>query len=160
MDQSERKGPGLSARIERRHQRRKSGYSQRSACRARAAPREAGEKTIGLSRFRAAMGGQKMNILEMARKAGLQVLLDARIGSQTYHSVCGSLPALQRFADAVEAATLTESSEREKSKNASKRSIRRATAASARRARRRALLCRHMTVVARTATEALRARAA
>jgi hypothetical protein len=101
-----------------------------------------------------------MNILEMARQAGLQVLLDARIGSQTYHSVCGSLPALQRFADAVEAATLTESSEREKSKNTTKRSMRRGAAAPASRARRRTLLCRHTTVVARPATEALRARAA
>ncbi|TAM51031.1 MAG: hypothetical protein EPN57_19385 [Paraburkholderia sp.] len=44
-----------------------------------------------------------MDILELARQAGLQVLLDARIGSQTYHSVSGSLPALQRFADAIEA---------------------------------------------------------
>ena len=45
-----------------------------------------------------------MDIIELAREAGLQVLLDARIGSQTYHSVSGSLPALQRFVDAVEAA--------------------------------------------------------
>lgn len=45
-----------------------------------------------------------MDIIELARQAGLQVLLDARIGSQTYHSVCGSLPALQRFAEAIEAA--------------------------------------------------------
>lgn len=45
-----------------------------------------------------------MDILELARQAGLQVLLDARIGSQTYHSVSGSLPALQRFAEAVAAA--------------------------------------------------------
>ena len=44
-----------------------------------------------------------MDIIEMAREAGLQILLDARIGSQTYHSVAGSLTALQRFADAVEA---------------------------------------------------------
>jgi hypothetical protein len=45
-----------------------------------------------------------MDIIEMATKAGMQVLVDARIGQQTYHSVCGSLPALQRFADAVCAA--------------------------------------------------------
>lgn len=45
-----------------------------------------------------------MDILEVARQAGLQVLLDARIGSETYHSVCGSLHALQRFAEAIEAA--------------------------------------------------------
>jgi hypothetical protein len=46
-----------------------------------------------------------MDIIELARQAGLQVLLDARIGSQTYHSVCGSLPSLQRFAEAIEAQT-------------------------------------------------------
>lgn len=45
-----------------------------------------------------------MDILEIATKAGMQVLVDARIGRETYHSVCGSLPALQRFADAVCAA--------------------------------------------------------
>lgn len=44
-----------------------------------------------------------MDIIELARQAGLEVLLDARIGSQSYHSVCGSLPALQRFAEAIEA---------------------------------------------------------
>jgi hypothetical protein len=46
-----------------------------------------------------------MDIIELAREAGLQVLLDARIGSVTYHSISGSLTALQRFADAIEAAT-------------------------------------------------------
>jgi hypothetical protein len=45
-----------------------------------------------------------MDIIEMATKAGMQVLVDARIGRETYHSVHGSLPALQRFADAVCAA--------------------------------------------------------
>lgn len=45
-----------------------------------------------------------MDIIELAREAGLQVLLDARIGTVNYHSVCGSLTALQRFADAIEAA--------------------------------------------------------
>lgn len=52
-----------------------------------------------------------MDIIELARQAGLQVLLDARIGSQTYHSVCGSLLALQRFAEAIEA-TVREQSPR------------------------------------------------
>jgi hypothetical protein len=42
-----------------------------------------------------------MDIIEIAKKAGMLVLLDAQIGHQKYHSVCGSLPALQRFADAV-----------------------------------------------------------
>jgi hypothetical protein len=45
-----------------------------------------------------------MDIIDIATKAGMQVLVDARIGRETYHSVCGSLPALQRFADAVCAA--------------------------------------------------------
>ncbi|HWX12669.1 MAG TPA: hypothetical protein VNZ04_11850 [Trinickia sp.] len=58
-----------------------------------------------------------MNIIEMATQAGLQVLLNARIGSQTYHSISGSLPALQRFADAVRAETLGESIEHAKSQN-------------------------------------------
>ena len=42
-----------------------------------------------------------MNIIDLATRAGLLVLLDARIGNETYHSVCGSLAALQRFADAI-----------------------------------------------------------
>jgi len=37
----------------------------------------------------------------MAKKSGMQVLLDAQIGSQMYHSVCGPLSSLQRFADEV-----------------------------------------------------------
>jgi hypothetical protein len=48
-------------------------------------------------------GRRDVDIIELAREAGLQVLLDARIGTLTYHSVSGSLTALQRFADAVEA---------------------------------------------------------
>lgn len=38
-----------------------------------------------------------MDTIEMARAAGLVVLLDARIGQQTYHTVTGSLAALERF---------------------------------------------------------------
>ena len=38
-----------------------------------------------------------MDLLEMARVAGLVVLLDARIGQQTYTTVTGSLAALERF---------------------------------------------------------------
>lgn len=52
-----------------------------------------------------------MDILELARKAGMQVLLDAQIGQQSYHSVCGSLTALQRFADAVCAAKTNQAAE-------------------------------------------------
>jgi hypothetical protein len=42
-----------------------------------------------------------MDIVKIARTAGLQILLDARIGRETYHSVSGSLSSLQRFADAI-----------------------------------------------------------
>jgi hypothetical protein len=42
-----------------------------------------------------------MNIIEMARESGMAVILDARIGREEYHSVCGSLSALQKFADAI-----------------------------------------------------------
>jgi hypothetical protein len=42
-----------------------------------------------------------MDLIAMARDAGMQVLLDAQIGRQSYHSVCGSLTSLQKFADAV-----------------------------------------------------------
>lgn len=49
-----------------------------------------------------------MNMLDMAARAGLQVLLDARIGNETYQSVSGSIASLQRFADAVAAATRAE----------------------------------------------------
>ena len=48
-----------------------------------------------------------MNIIDLATRAGLLVLLDARIGNETYHSVCGSLAALQRFADAIGSAAQT-----------------------------------------------------
>lgn len=48
--------------------------------------------------------GTAVDIVKIAKVAGLQILLDARIGQQTYHSVSGSLSSLQRFADAVCAA--------------------------------------------------------
>ncbi len=38
-----------------------------------------------------------MNTLEMARAAGFVILLDGKIGRETYHSVMGSLAALERF---------------------------------------------------------------
>ncbi|NRO97955.1 hypothetical protein GWC77_18690 [Paraburkholderia sp. NMBU_R16] len=38
-----------------------------------------------------------MNTLEMARAAGFVVLLDGKIGRETYHSVTGSVLALERF---------------------------------------------------------------
>lgn len=51
---------------------------------------------------------RKMNLLELAREAGLAVLLDGRIGSQDYTSVSGSLDALLRFAAVVRMASLRE----------------------------------------------------
>ncbi len=42
-----------------------------------------------------------MNLIEMARKAGMEVLLDAQIGRETYHSVCGPISSLQRFAEEI-----------------------------------------------------------
>jgi predicted kinase len=40
------------------------------------------------------------DIAELARGAGLTVILNGRIGHQEYRSVAGSLVSLQRFADA------------------------------------------------------------
>jgi hypothetical protein len=42
-----------------------------------------------------------MDIIDMARVSGMTVILDGKIGREEYQSVCGSLSALQRFADAV-----------------------------------------------------------
>lgn len=42
-----------------------------------------------------------MDIIDMARASGMAVILDGRIGREEYQSVCGSLSALQRFAEAV-----------------------------------------------------------
>jgi hypothetical protein len=36
-------------------------------------------------------------ILSIARRAGMLVMLDGRIGRETYQSVTGSLSSLQRF---------------------------------------------------------------
>ncbi|MEA3119797.1 MAG: hypothetical protein QOI13_3067 [Paraburkholderia sp.] len=44
-----------------------------------------------------------MNILDMARKSGMTVVLDARIGRQEYHTVYSSVVALERFAELVAA---------------------------------------------------------
>lgn len=43
-----------------------------------------------------------MDIIGMARESGMAVILNARIGREEYHSVCGSLSALQKFAEAVQ----------------------------------------------------------
>ncbi|MBT2793556.1 hypothetical protein [Paraburkholderia strydomiana] len=42
-----------------------------------------------------------MDIIELARASGLQIILDGRIGREEYRSVCGSVDALLRFADAI-----------------------------------------------------------
>ncbi|CAB3696373.1 hypothetical protein LMG24238_03390 [Paraburkholderia sediminicola] len=42
-----------------------------------------------------------MDIIDMARASGMAITLDGRIGREEYQSVCGSLSALQRFAEAV-----------------------------------------------------------
>jgi hypothetical protein len=46
-----------------------------------------------------------VNIIELATKAGMAVLLDGKIGQEEYVSVSGSLAALARFAEAVRTAT-------------------------------------------------------
>lgn len=40
-------------------------------------------------------------LLEIARRAGMLVMLDAQIGQQRYHSVAGSVASLTRFANAL-----------------------------------------------------------
>jgi hypothetical protein len=42
-----------------------------------------------------------MNIVDMAHASGFTVILDGKIGREEYQSVCGSVSALQRFAEAV-----------------------------------------------------------
>ncbi|MDI7066549.1 hypothetical protein QMO17_35550 [Klebsiella pneumoniae] len=49
-----------------------------------------------------------MDIIDMARTSGMAVILDGRIGREEYQSVCGSLSALQRFAEAVRQSTAHE----------------------------------------------------
>jgi hypothetical protein len=50
----------------------------------------------------------EMDILDVARQAGMTVVLEARIGRQEYHSVHGSLAALQSFAERVRESTMEE----------------------------------------------------
>jgi hypothetical protein len=49
-----------------------------------------------------------MDILDVARQAGMTVVLEARIGRQEYHSVHGSLAALRSFAEQVRASAIEE----------------------------------------------------
>ena len=48
----------------------------------------------------------KSDVLTMARKSGMTILLDGRIGQEAYTSVSGSTDALQRFAHDVRASLL------------------------------------------------------
>ncbi|SOE51514.1 hypothetical protein SAMN05446635_0383 [Burkholderia sp. OK233] len=48
-----------------------------------------------------------MNIFELARDAGMLVVLDGRIGRTEYRSVHGTVVAFQRFVRALEAALAT-----------------------------------------------------
>ncbi|MBW9102905.1 hypothetical protein [Paraburkholderia phenoliruptrix] len=43
-------------------------------------------------------------LIELARAAGLTVVLNGRIGREEYHSVSGPISALERFAEAYRAA--------------------------------------------------------
>jgi hypothetical protein len=61
-------------------------------------------------------GGVKMDIIDMARASGMAVLLDGRIGREEYQSVCGSLSALQRFADAVRQTTADQNGNQKRTK--------------------------------------------
>lgn len=49
-----------------------------------------------------------MDIVDIARQAGMTVVLEARIGRQEYHSVHGSLAALESFAERVRATSVEE----------------------------------------------------
>ena len=49
-----------------------------------------------------------MDIFELARDAGMLVVLDGRIGRTEYRSVQGTLDAFQRFVHALETALATE----------------------------------------------------
>ena len=42
-----------------------------------------------------------MDILELARKSGMTVVLDAKIGREEYRTVHASVVALERFAELV-----------------------------------------------------------
>ena len=52
-----------------------------------------------------------MDILELAKKSGMAVTLDAKIGRQEYRTVHGSVAALERFAELLAATMRTEMAE-------------------------------------------------
>jgi hypothetical protein len=41
------------------------------------------------------------DVLELARQAGMLVMLDGQIGRERYHSVTGSLASLEHFAEVL-----------------------------------------------------------
>ncbi|MFL9910211.1 hypothetical protein [Paraburkholderia sp. RL17-337-BIB-A] len=59
-----------------------------------------------------------MDIIDMARASGITVILDGRIGREEYQSVCGSLSALQRFAEAVRQGTVQQSDNQKRARTA------------------------------------------
>jgi hypothetical protein len=62
-----------------------------------------------------------MDIIELARSSGMAVILDGRIGREEYQSVCGSLSALQRFAEAVSHCAAAQSHNRKRGRKTSHR---------------------------------------
>ncbi|HEX3635458.1 MAG TPA: hypothetical protein VHV99_08215 [Paraburkholderia sp.] len=61
-----------------------------------------------------------MDIIDMARASGITVILDGRIGREEYQSVCGSLSALQRFAEAVRQGTVQQSDNQKRARTAAR----------------------------------------
>jgi hypothetical protein len=49
-----------------------------------------------------------MDIVKLAKDAGMLVVLDGRIGREEYRSVYGSIHALRRFAEALRASITDE----------------------------------------------------
>lgn len=49
-----------------------------------------------------------MDIVKLAKDAGMLVVIDGRIGREEYRSVYGSMQALQRFAEALRASIADE----------------------------------------------------
>ncbi|MFL9999060.1 hypothetical protein PQR34_47640 [Paraburkholderia sediminicola] len=62
-----------------------------------------------------------MDIIDMARASGMAVILDGRIGREEYQSVCGSLSALQRFAEAVRQGAVQPSGSRKRTTTPARR---------------------------------------
>jgi hypothetical protein len=62
-----------------------------------------------------------MDIIDIARASGMAVILEGRIGREEYQSVCGSLSALQRFAEAVRQGTAQQSDSQKRAATAASR---------------------------------------